>query len=224
MKIVVVVMVILTCHSIMGTTLGASNQAVGALANRAVQTMKKVDWNSVNNQAQNGKLFYEKLKKGYVWYKRLRDETLKKQEALNTGKSTADSLQAIKEEILTCTPVDKKKICFSPCQKSGYKYEWCYDSSEQRPSQWSLCSCNVKKPILEYLDLTKKQLLEPVIKPWTDLELVLLVITSLLGTIGLFTGPTVAVIYWRNRNEVPVFGNQQGFIPNPIYAGAGNQE
>ena len=79
---------------------------------------------------------------------------------------------------------------------------------------------------MEFLDLTKKQLLEPIIKPWTDLELVLLVIASLLGTIGLVTGMTVTVIYWRNRDEgpLPVFGNQQGFIPNPIFAGAGNQE
>ena len=50
------------------------------------------------------------------------------------------------------------------------------------------CSCEVKKPILEYLDLTKRQLLELNAKPWTDLELVLLVVTSLLGAIGLFTG------------------------------------
>ena len=49
-KIVIVVMVVLTCHSILGKTMGmgTSNQAVGALANRAVQTMKKVYWNTLN--------------------------------------------------------------------------------------------------------------------------------------------------------------------------------
>ena len=70
------------------------------------------------------------------------------------------------------------------------------------------------------MDLTKKQLLELNAKPWTDLELVLLVVTSLLGAVGLFTGVTIAIVYWRNRDDLPVFPNQN-FIPNPIYAGAG---
>ena len=85
-----------------------------------------------------------------------------------------------------------------------------------------MCSCEVKKPILEYLDLTKKQLLELNAKPLTDLELVLLVVTSLIGAIGLFTGVTVAIMYWKNREDLPIFPNQPNFIPNPIYVGAGN--
>ena len=222
MKIIMLILlVLLASASTMGKTIG-TNQGVGFLASRAVQTMKKVDWNSLNNQAQNGQLVFEKLKKGYNFYKKLRDETLKMQEALNVGKSTDESLQEIRREILTCAPIDKKKICFSPCQKAGYSYEWCYHSSEKRPSQYSMCSCEVKKPILEYLDLTKKQLLELNAKSLTDLELVLLVVTSLIGAIGLFTGVTVAIMYWRNREDLPIFPNQPNFIPNPIYVGAGN--
>lgn len=220
---VIVLIVVLTCQSTIGKAMGA-NQAVGTLANRAIQSMKKVNWNSINNQAQNSQLFYEKIKKGYVWFKRLREETLKKQQNLKTGKSTNDSLKAIKEEILNCSPVDSQKTCFSPCQKLGYDYLWCYDSSERRPSQWSICSCDVKKPILEYLDLTKRQLLEPIVKPFTNLELALLVTATIMGAIVLFTGIAGAMIYWKNRNVLPVYGNQQGFIANPIYAGAGNQE
>lgn len=214
MNMVMVLLVLLAGSSTMGRTLGAPNQMVGSLANRAIQSMKKVDWNS------NGQLFYEKLKTFNNFYKKLRDETLRKQEVLNIGKSTDESLQAIREDILNCAPIDGKSICFSPCQKAGYSYEWCYNSSEKRPSQYSVCSCKVKKPILEYLDLTKKRLLEPNAKPWTDLELVLLVVTSLLGAIGLFTGMAVTITYWRNRDELPVFPNQPNFIPNPIYAGA----
>ena len=221
MKMVIVLLVLLAGHSTIGKTMGAPNQVVGSLANRAVQTIKKVDWNSLNNQAQNGQLFYEKIKKGYNFYKKLKEETLRKQEALDIGKSTDESLQAIRKDIMTCAPVDKKKLCFSPCQKSGFDYEWCYDSSEKRSSQWSVCSCSIKKPILEFLDLTKKQFLAPISKPWTDLELVLIVVTSLLGITGLFTGMTLAINYWRNRDDLPVFPNQQNFIPNPIYAGAG---
>ena len=218
MKIIMLVMlVLLVSASTMGKTIGTT-QGAGVLASRAVQTMKKVDWNSLNNQAQNGQLFYEKLKKGYNFYKKLRDETLKKQEALNVDKSTDESLQEIKGEILTCAPIDKKEICYSPCQKAGYKYMWCYNSSEKRQSQYSMCSCEVRKSILEYLDLTKRQLLEPNAKPLTVLELVLLVVTSLLGAMGLVTGVTVAIKYWRNRDDFP---NQPNFIPNPIYAGAG---
>ena len=222
MKIIILILLVLLASvSTMGKTVG-TNQGVGFLASRAVQTMKKVDCNSLNNQAQNGQLVFEKLKKGYNFYKRLREETLKKQEALNVGISTDENLQEIRREILTCAPIDKKKICFSPCQKAGYSYEWCYHSSEKRPSQYSMCSCEVKKPILEYLDLTKKQLLELNAKPLTDLELVLLVVTSLIGAIGLFTGVTVAIMYWKNREDLPIFPNQPNFIPNPIYVGAGN--
>ena len=218
MKIIMLVMlVLLVSVSTMGKTIGIT-QGAGVLASRAVQTMKKVDWNSLNNQAQNGQLFYEKLKKGYNFYKKLRDETLKKREALNVDKSTDESLQEIRGEILTCAPIDKKKICYSPCQKAGYKYMWCYNSSEKRQSQYSMCSCEVRKSILEYLDLTKRQLLEPNAKPLTVLELALLVTTSLLGAMGLVTGVTVAIMYWRNRDDFP---NQPNFIPNPIYAGAG---
>ena len=216
----IIMLVLLAKTFLFGKTIG-TNPGVGVLANRAVQTMKKVDWNSLNNQAQNGQLFYEKLKKGYNFYKKLRDETLRKQEALNVGKSTDESLQKIKGEILTCAPIDKKKVCFSPCQKAGYSYDWCYHSSEKRQSQYSMCSCEVKKPILEYLDLTKRQLLELNAKPWTDLELVLVVVTSLFGAVGLFTGVTIAIMYWRNRDDLPVFPNQPNFIPNPIYNGAG---
>ena len=218
-----ILLVLLAGVSTMGKTVG-TNQGVGALASRAVQTMKKVDWNNLNNQAQNGQLVYEKLKKGYNFYKKLRDETLKKQEALNVDKSTDESLQEIRGEILTCAPIDKKKICYSPCQKAGYNYMWCYNSSEKRQSQYSMCSCEVKKSILEYLDLTKRQLLEPNAKPLTVLELVLLVTTSLLGAMGLVTGVTVAITYWRNR-DLPVFPNQQAFIPNPIFVpNAGNNQ
>ena len=218
MKIIMLVMlVLLVSVSTMGKTIGIT-QGAGVLASRAVQTMKKVDWNSLNNQAQNGQLFYEKLKKGYNFYKKLRDETLKKREALNVDKSTDESLQEIRGEILTCAPIDKKKICYSPCQKAGYNYMWCYNSSEKRQSQYSMCSCEVRKSILEYLDLTKRQLLEPNAKPLTVLELALLVTTSLLGAMGLVTGVTVAIMYWRNRDDFP---NQPNFIPNPIYAGAG---
>ena len=218
-----ILLVLLAGVSTMGKTVG-TNQGVGALASRAVQTMKKVDWNNLNNQAQNGQLVYEKLKKGYNFYKKLRDETLKKQEALNVDKLTDESLQEIRGEILTCAPIDKKKICYSPCQKAGYNYMWCYNSSEKRQSQYSMCSCEVKKSILEYLDLTKRQLLEPNAKPLTVLELVLLVTTSLLGAMGLVTGVTVAITYWRNR-DLPVFPNQQAFIPNPIFVpNAGNNQ
>ena len=218
-----ILLVLLAGVSTMGKTVG-TNQGVGALASRAVQTMKKVDWNNLNNQAQNGQLVYEKLKKGYNFYKKLRDETLKKQETLNVDKSTDESLQEIRGEILTCAPIDKKKICYSPCQKAGYNYMWCYNSSEKRQSQYSMCSCEVKKSILEYLDLTKRQLLEPNAKPLTVLELVLLVTTSLLGAMGLVTGVTVAITYWRNR-DLPVFPNQQAFIPNPIFVpNAGNNQ
>ena len=224
MKIIMLILLVLLAGvSTMGKTVG-TNQGVGALASRAVQTMKKVDWNNLNNQAQNGQLVYEKLKKGYNFYKKLRDETLKKQEALNVDKSTDESLQEIRGEILTCAPIDKKKICYSPCQKAGYNYMWCYNSSEKRQSQYSMCSCEVKKSILEYLDLTKRQLLEPNAKPLTVLELVLLVTTSLLGAMGLVTGVTVAITYWRNR-DLPVFPNQQAFIPNPIFVpNAGNNQ
>ena len=224
MKIIMLILLVLLAGvSTMGKTVG-TNQGVGALASRAVQTMKKVDWNNLNNQAQNGQLVYEKLKKGYNFYKKLRDETLKKQEALNVDKLTDESLQEIRGEILTCAPIDKKKICYSPCQKAGYNYMWCYNSSEKRQSQYSMCSCEVKKSILEYLDLTKRQLLEPNAKPLTVLELVLLVTTSLLGAMGLVTGVTVAITYWRNR-DLPVFPNQQAFIPNPIFVpNAGNNQ
>ena len=51
-----ILLVLLAGVSTMGKTVG-TNQGVGALASRAVQTMKKVDWNSLNNQAQNGQLF-----------------------------------------------------------------------------------------------------------------------------------------------------------------------
>ena len=221
MNIVIGLLVVLAGHSTMGRTMGPPNRIVGSLANRAVQTMKKVDWTSLNNQAQNGQLFYEKLKKGYNFYKKLREETLRKQEVLNIDKSTDESLQEIKKDILVCAPIDEKKICFSPCQKAGYSYEWCYHSSEKRPSQYSVCSCKVKRPILEFLDLTKKQLLEPNAESWTDLELALVVVTSLLGAAGLFTGIMVAINYWRNRGDLPAFPNQN-FIPNPIYAAAGN--
>ena len=160
-----------------------------------------------------------KAKKGYIWFKRLRDETLKKQKSLNTSKPTSDNLEAIKQEILICAPVDEKKKCYSPCQKSGYDYEWCYDSSENRPSQWSLCSCTVKRPVLEFLELTKKQLLEPIVRSWTTMELVLLVITSILGAMVLITGIVLAILYWKIRNELLVFGKQEGYIANPIFAG-----
>ena len=65
-----VMLVLLVSASAMGKTIG-TNQGAGVLAGRAVQTMKKIDWNSLNNQAQNGQLFYEKLKKGYNFYKKL---------------------------------------------------------------------------------------------------------------------------------------------------------
>ena len=51
MKIIMLVMlVLLVSDSPMGKTIGIT-QGAGVLANRAVQTMKKVDWNSLNNQA-----------------------------------------------------------------------------------------------------------------------------------------------------------------------------
>ena len=98
-------------------------------------------------------------------------------------------------------------------QKSCFSH---FELSEKRSGNWGYCSCQIKQSIIDYLSITKQEMLTKKEETLTTLEITLIVIVcvSLVMSIGIGVG---GVVYWkRNNNQMPGINNGV-FIPNPLY-------
>jgi hypothetical protein len=158
------------------------------------------------------------MKAGYRFFQRIKEIIKKKKEDnLRSEDTQTSDLVALKNQIQDCVPdgEDNQK-CYSPCVKDHTKYRWCYTSSERRASQWMACSCTIKKAILEYLDVSRQNILRNPPTPWTYLEITMVVIASSLGAILALGGSIVGYSYFRRNQEDP-FQVQGNIFPNPVY-------
>ena len=120
------------------------------------------------------------------------------------------------KQIQTCRPdtVNQQQQCYSPCIKKKTFYRWCFTSSELRNSHWSPCTCEIKPEVLQFLDISRKNLLSKPSNPWTHLEIALIVVASSLGALVIICGFIAGFVYWR-RYEVFTLP-QRNVFPNPI--------
>ena len=187
---------------------GQSLKNLPSKAAKALETVKKFDPTYLNN-----KLNFEKIKTSYSWFKKLKEYLDSKRENSQSQPMNTNNLET---EIKTCKPDDGGK-CFSPCSKTGgTQYQWCFLSSEKRSGNWGYCSCQIKQSIIDYLSITKQEMLTKKEETLTTLEITLIVIVcvSLVMSIGIGVG---GVVYWkRNNNQMPGMNNGV-FIPNPLY-------
>ena len=149
----------------------------GTIAHRAIQ---KIQQNGplIRNHLETSQVAFQKMKAGYRFFQRIKEIIKKKKEDnLRSEDTQTSDLVALKNQIQDCVPdgEDNQK-CYSPCVKDHTKYRWCYTSSERRASQWMACSCTIKKAILEYLDVSRQNILRNPPTPWTYLEITMVVI------------------------------------------------
>ena len=189
----------------------------GTIAHRAIQ---KIQQNGplIRNHLETSQVAFQKMKAGYRFFQRIKEIIKKKKEDnLRSEDTQTSDLVALKNQIQDCVPdgEDNQK-CYSPCVKDHTKYRWCYTSSERRASQWMACSCTIKKAILEYLDVSRQNILRNPPTPWTYLEITMVVIASSLREILALGGSIVGYSYFRRNQEDP-FQVQGNIFPNPVY-------
>ena len=189
----------------------------GTIAQRAIQ---KIQQNGplIRNHLETSQVAFQKMKAGYKFFQRIKEIIKKKKEdRLQSEDAQTSDLVALQSMIQECVPDGKtQEKSYSPCVKDRTKYRWCYTSSERRASQWRECSCTIKKDILEYLDISRQNILRNPPTPWTELEITMVVIASSLGAILALGGSIVGYSYFRRIQEDP-FQVQGNVFPNPVY-------
>ena len=187
------------------------------LLSTAVQKLRNMDPSILNNHLQQSQATYQKLKTSYQWFQKLREAIKRKQETLTSnGISASPNLDNLKNDIFTCTPTQENAVCYSKCEKATYSYRWCYTSSEFRSSQFSECDCHLKPEILQFLKLSKAELLTPKEKSPSTLELTFIILTPFLILTIIVFAIIIGINYWRQQADgLPVNGNL--FVQNPIF-------
>ena len=123
----------------------------------------------------------------------------------------------LSQMVQVCRPDTKKPqdSCYSGCIKKKTDYRWCFTSSEHRGTVWSPCTCKIKPAVLEFLDISRRNMLSEPSNPWTDLEISLIVIASCLGALIAVSTSIAAVAYLRWQGDLAM---HQGVVfPNPIF-------
>ena len=189
----------------------------GNIAQRAIQ---KINQNGPQIQSNSAmaQMAFQKIKTAHKYYQRIKEIVKKnKEENPQSEDDHKSDLMALTKQIQECVPDGtKEEKCYSPCVKNHSKYRWCYTSSEHRASQWEACSCTIKRDILEYLDVTRYNLLMTPPTPWTLLEIAMVATASTLGAILALGGSIVGYSYFRRNQEDP-FLVQGNVYPNPVY-------
>jgi hypothetical protein len=195
----------------------------GQVANRVIQKMQRMDPNLIQNHLENSRLTFEKIKTSYHWFQKLREVIQKKKEEnLESNDPPTSDLEALNKQIQTCRPDTKnqQEQCYSPCIKKKTDYRWCFTSSELRASIWSPCSCKIKPAVLQFLNISRQNLLSKPSDPWTSLEIALVAITSGFGALIIICGSVAGVVYWRRGEGFPLQGN---VFPNPSWSIGGTE-
>ena len=188
------------------------------LAGKAMQKIQRMDPTILQNNLENSQLTFEKLKSSYRWFQRLREVIQKrKDENLESEVPHSSDLENLSKMVQVCRPDTKnpQDACYSPCIKKKTDYAWCFTSSELRGTVWSPCTCKIKPAVLEFLEISRRNMLSKPSEPWTDLELSLIVVASCLGVLITICASIAAVVYLKGRGELAV---HQGVVfPNPIF-------
>ena len=188
------------------------------LASKAMQKIQRMDPTILQNNLENSQLTFEKLKSSYRWFQRLREVIQKrKDENLESEVPHSSDLENLSKMVQVCRPDTKnpQDACYSPCIKKKTDYAWCFTSSELRGTVWSPCTCKIKPAVLEFLEISRQNMLSKPSEPWTDLELSLIVVASCLGVLITICASIAAVVYLKGRGELAV---HQGVVfPNPIF-------
>lgn len=204
------VVMALMLHDAQGSKIAMATRS-GKVAHRAIQ--KILDPRNI----ETSKVAYEKMKSGYQFFQRIKEIIKKKkQDNLQSEDTHTSDLEMLNKQITTCGPDTKthQEKCYSPCIKKKTDYHWCYTSSEHRASQWMPCTCTIKKAILEYLDVSRQNILTIPSTPWTYLEITMVAIASGLGALLTLCGSIAGFAYYRRNQEFPLQGN---VFPNPIF-------
>ena len=188
------------------------------LASKAIQKIQRMDPTLLQNNLENSRLTFEKLKSSYRWFQRLREVIQKrKDENLESEDPQTSDLENLSKMVQVCRP-DTKNLqdsCYSPCVKKKTDYRWCFTSSELRGTVWSPCTCKIKPAVLQFLDISRQNMLSTPSNPWTNLEISLIVVASCLGALITVSVSVAAVAYLRRQEDLAM---HQGVVfPNPIF-------
>ena len=101
-------------------------------------------------------------------------------------------------EIQYCSPADSSKQCFNNCQRGGNKkYFWCYTSSTFSANNWDYCQCHIRPEILEWLKMSKEQLMK--IQPKTPYKIqtdhVQSILIAVFGSVVLVIAISIASVW-----------------------------
>lgn len=192
----------------------------------ARQAIKKIQQNGpqIQSKMEMSQMAFQKIREAHRYFQRIKEIVKKKKEDNPEAEDIHTSdLIALNKQIQDCVPDGAKdQKCYSPCVKDRTKYRWCYTSSEHRTNKWEPCSCTIKKDILEYLDVSRENLLMTPPTPWTYLEITMVAVASSLGVILALGGSIVGYLYYRRTQEDPF--QIPGIIhQNPIFHPEDNQ-
>ena len=158
---------------------------------------------------------FEKVSESVRWFKKLQDQMKRR----NVTTITMSEKDRLLDEIKICKPTDINAKCYSKCMiRGGYSYLWCHTTSNL--DDWSVCQCQIRPDVLEFLQMTRDNFLATTPKPTlTNPEIALISTLSGLGTITVVAGLVIAYWYHKQRNiqQARILGHGGRVIENPIY-------
>ena len=145
---------------------------------------------------------WEKVDASVKFLRKIKTEVTKKDVLTEISNTTLK-----KHEIFFCRPDSENKICFNDCTRgpanSQEKFFWCFTSSKLSNSDWDVCQCRIRPEILEWLKLTKKQLMDTTKKPVkVETDLVQWILIGIFGFVVLIiSGSIIGLWIYKFRKQ-----------------------